>query len=610
MSLIAELKQRKVFKIGAAYLVVAWLAVQAASIGFPAFGAPPWALRIFILAALLGFPIVLVLAWAFDVTSEGVTPAARSRRSWVVMAVAGGCIALAFAWYFLGQPSYRTSAEAPSSTARNQGGATPDAAPINDKSIAVLAFTDLSPGKDQEYFSDGIAEEILNALVKVEDLKVAGRTSSFSFKGRNEDMRTIGKTLGVAHILEGSVRKQGDKVRITAQLVRAKDGFHLWSETYDGDLQDVFTLQENIAQAITEKLQVILQGEQKTRLVQAGTENTEAYALYLQASRIFNRREGARYDDAIAMLEQAIALDPGYARAHSRLAAIHAVYGNYRSGKSTTARRMVEQHARRASELDPTLAEPYAALGNSLNQNRRFLESRKAFERALQLDPNDVTANFWQGTQLITTGYIREGNAALDRTLALDPLLPNALLWRGNQHVFAGELEQGERLLKRAAEVGHVFVGIGQSRLDMARGDKAAAIASLTKGLAGYFTTAFPPDAPGVFARSMHGDAQARQQATAMIDAYLATRPETIDGIVPYVLIGSGEVGRGLQLAQDRPTSNESLYMFEMFRRDSEVNGAPGFPEFARRSGLAGLWDSVGPPDYCRKNAEGDYTCG
>ena len=150
------------------------------------------------------------------------------------------------------------------------------------------------PGVNQEYFSDGIAEEILNALVKVKDLKVAGRTSSFSFKGKNEDLRTVGKALGVAHVLEGSVRKQGDRVRITAQLIRTKDGFHLWSETYDGDLQDVFVLQERIAQAITGKLQVILQGDQKTRLVQAGTRNTEAYGLYLKASAIFNRREPCR----------------------------------------------------------------------------------------------------------------------------------------------------------------------------------------------------------------------------------------------------------------------------------------------------------------------------
>ncbi len=474
----------------------------------------------------------------------------------------------------------------------------------------MLAFTDLSPNKDQEYFSDGIAEEILNSLVRVKDLKVAGRTSSFSFKGKNEDIRSIGKALGVANVLEGSVRKQGDKVRITAQLIRTKDGFHLWSETYDGDLQDVFELQERIAQAITGKLEVILQGEQKSRLVQVGTSNTEAYALYLQATAIFNRREGARFAEAIDMLKKAIALDPQYARAHSRLAALHTVNSNYASGSAFSKQLpLIEFHARRASELDTSLAEPFAALGNALGQRRRFLESEEALSKALKLDPNDVTANFWLATQLINTGYMREGTAALDRTLALDPLLPNALLWRARMYVFDGDLENAERLLKSATEAGHVFVGIGQTKLDMARGDKAAAIDSLTRGLAGYFTSDFPPESAALFAKSCYGDAEAKKKTMALINKYMATKPEYIAGIVPYVLIRSGEVGLGLKMLQDKPTANDSMPLSEMFRRNSEVKGAPEFPEFARRSGLAALWDVKGAPDNCRKNDKGDYIC-
>ena len=193
----------------------------------------------------------------------------------------------------------------------------------------MLAFADLSPQHDQDYFSDGIAEEILNALAQVKDLKVAGRTSSFSFKGKNEDLRIIGATLGVAHVLEGSVRKQGDKVRITAQLIRSKDGFHLWSETYDGDLKDVFALQERIAQSITEKLAVVLSGKQAAQLVNAGTSNPEAYALYLKATATFDKRDGAHMPEAIKQLQQAVALDPGYARAYSRLATLQAILPTY-----------------------------------------------------------------------------------------------------------------------------------------------------------------------------------------------------------------------------------------------------------------------------------------
>ena len=621
MNLVAELRRRNVIRMAGLYLVGAWLITQVADTVLPMFGAPEWLPRSIVILLAIGFIPALVFSWVFELTAVGlkrdadVRPeesiSAKTARRMEHLIVVVLLLAVGYFCFdrFVLAPR-REAALVEDATRTLTHKAAQQQQSENAKSIAVLAFTDLSPDKDQEYFSDGIAEEILNALVKVKDLKVAGRTSSFSFKGKNEDLRTVGKALGVAHVLEGSVRKQGDRVRITAQLIRTKDGFHLWSETYDGDLQDVFVLQERIAQAITGKLQVILQGDQKTRLVQAGTRNTEAYGLYLKATAIFNRREGARFAEAIGFLDKAIRLDPQYARAHSRLAALYVINGNYSGSASfATSLAKVEAHARRATELDPSLAEPHAALGLALNERRRFLESRETLARALRLDPGDVTANFWQAAQLINTGYFREGNAALDRTLALDPLMPNALLWRGRNYVFDGDLENGERLLRQAAEVGHVFVGIGQAKLDMARGDRQAAIKSMTKGFAGYFASEFPPEAPAIFARSIYGDAKAKQQAMALIDAYLATKPEHVAGVVPYVLLRSGEVARGLAVIQDRPASNDAVVFSEMFRRNSEIKGAPEFPEFARRTGLAALWDKVGAPDHCRKNDRGDYVC-
>jgi TolB-like protein len=618
---ISELKRRNVIRMAGLYLVGAWLITQVSATVLPLFHAPDWLTQGVVIALAIGFIPAMIFAWVFELTPDGlkrdsevpedqsIAPQTGLRMERLIIAL----FALALVFFgvdkFVLAPKREAALVSVATQAITDEAARKESAG-NEKSIAVLAFTDLSPNKDQEYFSDGIAEEILNSLVRVKDLKVAGRTSSFSFKGKNEDIRSIGKALGVANVLEGSVRKQGDKVRITAQLIRTKDGFHLWSETYDGDLQDVFELQERIAQAITGKLEVILQGEQKSRLVQVGTSNTEAYALYLQATAIFNRREGARFGEAIDMLKKAIALDPQYARAHSRLAALHTVNSNYASGSAFSKQLpLIEFHARRASELDTSLAEPFAALGNALGQRRRFLESEEALSKALKLDPSDVTANFWLATQLINTGYMREGTAALDRTLALDPLLPNALLWRARMYVFDGDLENAERLLKSATEAGHVFVGIGQTKLDMARGDKAAAIDSLTRGLAGYFTSDFPPESAALFAKSCYGDAEAKKKTMALINKYMATKPEYIAGIVPYVLIRSGEVGLGLKMLQDKPTANDSMPLSEMFRRNSEVKGAPEFPEFARRSGLAALWDVKGAPDNCRKNDKGEYTC-
>lgn len=618
---ISELKRRNVIRMAGLYLVGAWLVTQVAGTVLPMFGAPDWIARSVVILLAIGFIPAMAFAWIFELTPDGlkrdsdvmpeqsIAPQTARRMERLIIALfALALIFFAFDKFVLA-PKREAALVSVTTQAINDKAARREQSE-NEKSIAVLAFADLSPNRDQEYFSDGMSEEILNSLVRVKDLKVAGRTSSFSFKGKNEDIRSIGKALGVANVLEGSVRKQGDKVRITAQLIRTKDGFHLWSETYDGDLQDVFELQERIAQAITGKLEVILQGEQKSRLVQVGTSNTEAYALYLQATAIFNRREGARFAEAIDMLKKAIALDPGYARAHSRLAALYSVYSNYTGGSAfSTALPLVEFHARRATELDAALAEPFAALGSAYGERRRFLEAKDAFSQALRLDSGDVTANFWHATQLINTGYIREGTAALDRTLALDPLLPNALLWRARNYVFEGDLENGERLMRLATESGHVFVGIGQTKLDMARGDRDAAVNSLAKGLAGYFTLNFPPEAAGLFARSVYGDAEAKTKAMALINAYLATKPEYIAGVVPYVLMRSGEVALGLRLAQDKPTSNDAMVLSEMFRRNSEVKGAPEFPEFARRGGLAALWDAKGPPDHCRKNDKGDYVC-
>lgn len=622
MAFLAELKRRNVIRMAGLYMVGAWLVTQVAATLLPVFEAPVWAMKMVVAILAFGFMPALVFSWIFELTPEGlkrddevlpehsIAPetARRMERTIIILFA----IALAFFGFdkFVLAPqreaatinvvSQKVKAETLASLKTT----------VSEKSIAVLPFVNMSADKENEYFSDGISEEILTALTKVGDLKVSGRTSSFFYKGKNENLTTIGETLGVAHVLEGSVRKQGEKVRITAQLIRTADGIHLWSETYDGDLKDVFALQEKIARSITDSLKVVLDGNQTNRLVNAGTSNTEAYQLYLRASSIFNRREGARFAEAIGLLEQAIALDPRYARAHSRLAAFYVINGNFGGSEAfSSALAKVEREARRASELDPTLAEPYAALGLALNERRQFIEARVALELASKLDPNDVTTAFWRGAQLINTGYVREGNKSLDHALMLDPLLPNALLWRGNSYVLDGDLANGERLLKRSSELGNVFVGIGQSKLYIARGDKTAATASLAKVFSLYSNPGLPPESPDTFARAIYGDAEAKKQAVLIIDKYLATKPEYIAGIVPYVLIRIGHADRGLALVQDKPTSNDAAFFSEMFYRRSEIAGVAAFPEFARHAGLADLWDKFGAPDHCSKSNKGDYIC-
>ncbi|MGH8030137.1 MAG: tetratricopeptide repeat protein, partial [Arenimonas sp.] len=502
MSLFAELKRRKVLKVGGAYLVVAWLAVQVASIALPSFEAPAWVMRVLILVALLGFPVTVALAWTFESTPDGVRlDASRTgtRRIAVITAV---LVALALGWYLRSEPSVH--AEAPAAAVEPAAPAAPAAPVVADRSIAVLAFADMSEDNKSEYLGDGIAEEILNALAKVDGLKVAGRTSSFHFKGRNDDLREIGKALGVAHVLEGSVRRQGDQVRITAQLIRTADGFHLWSETYPGTMDDVFALQEQIAHSITDQLRIVLKGEQATRLVHAGTTNAQAYALYLQASSIFHRRQGPRMAEAETMLKDAIALDPGFARAWARIASLRAIAGNYHFIDQARSLAGVEEAAHKAIAIDPGLAEPHAAMGLSLGAVRRYREQDEQFARALALDPDDVIANLWRGTTLASTGYRKKANATLDHAMDIDPMLPIALLWRGLGHVSDGEIDIGERQLRLADDNGLAFAGLGLGQLSAARGDIDAAAANFTRAFHA-LAADFPDATISTFARASAG---------------------------------------------------------------------------------------------------------
>jgi TolB-like protein len=600
---VQRLKERKLVQWALAYVAAGFALLQAIDIVAQRFGWPETLERALILALAVGFLVTLVLAWYHGERGTQRVTGTELLILALLLAIGGGAL-----WKFAGTPAEGQHAGA----AATQASATPksvaDNVAIPHKSIAVLPFTDLSPGHDQEYFSDGMSEEILDALAKVKDLKVAGRTSSFSFKGKNDDLRLIGKALSVAHVLEGSVRKQGDKVRITAQLIQAEDGYHLWSETYDGDLSDVFALQERIARKVTDQLKLILESDQQQRLVSTGTSNVQAYSLYLQATGIFNRREGSRFPEAVAALEQALVLDPQYARAHSRLAAIHVLEPVYHPEAIATALAAVEREAQLATQLDPTLAEPYAALGVAYEQRDRYLDGRPAMDRALALNPEDVTANFWAGVNAINVGYTARGCALIDRALAIDPLLPNALLWRGIQYVYSGNADRAEKLLREAADVGLAHVGVGMQVLLDARGDTAGAKVQLLAGMR-VLGAGFPPDSLPLLADGVYGDASARAKALAAIDEFIAKEPP-VPGVVPYTLVLMHEDRRALALITKYGSSNGAWYYHRVWAPGGRsIRALPEFREFARRIGWTALWDKYGAPDVCRRIAPGDYDC-
>ena len=320
MSLFAELKRRNVVRVGIAYAVIGWFLAQLAEFAFENFAAPPWVLKSFVVLLLLGLPIALFFAWAFELTPDGVkrekdvdrstsiTPSTGRKLDFVII----GALVVALA-YFIWERQPDVSPVEPDAQA--------SVASDIEVSIAVLPFVNMSSDPENEYFADGLSEELLNQLAQIPSLLVAGRTSSFSFKGKNEDLRAIGTTLGVANVLEGSVRRQGNNVRVTAQLIRVSDGFHLWSNTYDRSMDDVFVIQDDISTNVAAAMKIVLDEPSRQRMLRAGVRNVEAFVEYQKGRELFLLAHGGlelmeSLTKGMVHFERAIELVPEFPAAH------------------------------------------------------------------------------------------------------------------------------------------------------------------------------------------------------------------------------------------------------------------------------------------------------
>ena len=603
-SFLSELKRRNVLRAATLYAAGAWLIVQIATQVSPFFDIPNWVVRWIVVAAAIGFPFAMLLSWFYELTPEGfkrendadVTESVRYSTGRKLDFAIIGVLSLAVVLLLADR------------LVLHRGQAAADAVP--GKSIAVLPFRDLSPNHDQSYFSDGMSEELLNALAQVKDLKVAGRTSSFHFRDAGDDLSAVGKALGVANVLEGSVRTQDNKVRIAARLVEIADGRELWSHEYDGDLSDVFKLQEDIAQAIAGQLRIVLVGEQKSQLVPELTSNPEAHALYLRASDIFVRRDGAHFPEAISDLRQAIALDPKFARAHARLGAVLAVASNYTTMDFMTSVEQAETESRAALTLNPKLAEAHAVLGLARLDLRDYVGARTELEQALAIDPRDTTALGWLGALWIEVGYTAKATEIYDRILAIDPLLPSALAWRGGAYFRDGDSADGRRVLEKSVALGLSWGEARLADLDYADGRKTEAIAGATRGMKAYLAE-FPEGTSAILAQGFYADdPQVRMKAVAAIDAYLATKPKTPAGAAAWGLLRMGEPARALELAAPAPTGNDLLFLRDIFSRfGKDARALPQFGSFLRQMGIATFWDRYGPPPGCRRKDDDAYAC-
>jgi len=414
----AELKRRNVYKVAVAYIVAGWALSQGIAQVFPVFDVPNWIIRLVVLLIIIGLPIALVLAWSFELTPEGIkrtatadampVKARKKKHAWIFVVVIGGLVSIGL--FFLGRYSAGNETASPAGT--------------SSKSIAVLPFDNLSRDPDNAYFAEGVQDEILTRLAKVADLKVISRTSTQHFKSTPDNLPQIAQQLGVANILEGSVQKANDQVRVNVQLINALTDAHLWAETYDRKLTDIFAIESEIAKTVADTLQAKLSSSAEHVLASRPTENPEAHELYLKGRYFWNRRTGANLQKAADYFQQAIGKDPAYALAYSGLADCHVLLPAYAELGSNPRDELPKalEAARKAVELDDILGEAHTSLARALASDLQLPAAMSEFKRAIELNPNYATAHQWFGECLQSQGQLEEALAELKHAQELDPL--------------------------------------------------------------------------------------------------------------------------------------------------------------------------------------------
>jgi TolB-like protein/Flp pilus assembly protein TadD len=455
-----ELKRRNVVRVAIAYAVAAWVFLQIADLVLENIAAPAWVIQAMMLVILLGFIASVVIAWAYEMTPEGIKRQADIDRTQSVTAQTGqkldriiiGFLALAVAYFVYDRantPEHPPPGTSPPSVQQEAAVAEVPSEP----SIAVLPFVNMSADAEQEFFSDGISEELLNLLVRVEGLKVASRTSSFTYKGSKQSLADIAKELRVDHVLEGSVRKSDNRVRITAQLIDATTDRHLWSDTYDRELNDIFGIQDEIANAIVVALQNELGVLSDTEMVSVGvaTQNLDAYELYLKARSLFLAR--AELETAVELFEKAVELDPDFARAWESLAANYSVMESW-GYLERDYQALASKAAQKALDLDPTLSTPWAVKAQVANTTGQMITGVGFLDKAIELDPDNATHHLWRGIEYSTLGFQRKSIADLERCLELDPAYENCRRHLSYTYFILNDNEAGLRLFQQGAERG------------------------------------------------------------------------------------------------------------------------------------------------------------
>ena len=430
---LAELKRRRVIRVAIVYAVVGWVVVEVASTVLPPLNLPDWSVKLVIVLVALGFPIAVIMGWMLDRDQAG--GSARAAPSAGAQAAA--------------MPVARPAPDPAIADAPPK----PDAPAGSERhTIAVLPFVNMSGDAENEYFSDGISEEILNLLTKLPQLKVSSRTSSFNLKGEKVDIPTAARQLGVDTILEGSVRRAGDRVRITAQLIETAGDSHLWSETYDREIKDVFAIQDDIARSIADALQVALGPKERRALQNVATADVHAYDFYLRGRRYFYAMTRRDFLHAIQMYEQAIGIDPQYALAYAGIADAYSFLYRYSSAMPENIAQ-AEKASLRAVELDPDSAEAHAARGTALTLGGQYPKAEKHFETAMLLNPNLFESYFFYGRACMSAGNVEKAARLFMHAAEVNPSDYRTLGFLSQAYEAMGRTDSARESLVRAKAI-------------------------------------------------------------------------------------------------------------------------------------------------------------
>ncbi len=589
-------------RVGLAYVVIGWLLAQIAELAFDVISAPDWVLKSILVVLLLGLPLALFFAWAFELTPEGlmlekhvdrsqesITSQTGRKLDFVIIGVLVVAVGLLLVDKFLLDEDVA---------------AVDEIIATESQSIAVLPFVNMSG--DDDYFSDGLSEELLNLLAKIPELKVAGRTSSFAFKGRNEDLREIGDALSVSTVLEGSVRRSGERLRVTAQLVNVEDGYHIWSETYDRQMADIFDIQDDVAGKITDALQLHLTPESDRP-----TQNADAYALYLEALAL---RMYTTDDDiilALELLDRAIALDPGFARAYELKAVFHWFSGGW-VVDAQESQMLTYEAASKALELDPTLAGARSFAGTA-HPDWNWTMEFDALEELIRAEPDNVSAIEALSWDMLIAGYYDEAARLGQRIIELEPIATNGYWRKGEALLGVGRRSEARANLERAVDLGDAISMWTIAADFLLHGEDEKAFSWFEK----YFSAVGGGPAE---VRSFVESVRDPETGKAFLDRWVDTQVADASNIFDlrdvyswYLVFGYiDDFWLGLEALETGVskgwTNADSLEQTGMVFRHTGFTKHPKYLPRAKATSLVDLWNKRGPPDHCSK-ASGEWVC-